>query len=130
MLFIVTNAGQGFLMMLLPSYSLCAWFVRASPKSAEGLRVEVICVDAIGSYVTCLFCGQADPANTSEVAGGAPTQMRSSESSGAPDLSGAPDHREYRYSMLQARCAWLEQDLRATQGVLAILRSKQPRPVE
>ena len=32
--------------------------------------------------------------------------------------------------MLQTRRAQLEQDLRATQGVLAVLRSKQPRPSE
>ena len=69
-------------------------------------------------------------ASAHEVAKGASAQMRGSEASGAPNAPGTHDQGEYRYSMLQTRCARLEQNLRTTQGVLAVLKSKQPRPAE
>ena len=75
-----------------------------------------------------LLRGQASLASTSPSTGTVPDQISVSES--AATMPGTRNADEYRYSVLQTRCARLEQDLRATRGVLAILRSKQPRPAE
>ena len=79
-------------------------------------------------FLALSFCGQASLASTPPSAGTVPHQVPGSESAAATPSTSNAD--EYRYSMLQTQCARLEQDLRATQGVLAILRSKQPRPAE
>ena len=75
-----------------------------------------------------LFYGQASLASVPPSTGVALNQAPGSESVAAASGAHSPD--KYRYSVLQTRCARLEQDLRATHGVLAILRSKQPRPAE
>ena len=75
-----------------------------------------------------LLCGQANLASIPPSAGAVLNQVSGSES--VATTPGTRNTDEYRYSVLQTRCARLEQDLRATQGVLAILRSKQPRPAE
>ena len=74
------------------------------------------------------LCRQANLARAPLSAGAAPDQGSGSES--AATVPGTHNAEQYRYSVLQTRCARLEQDLRATKGVLAIVRSKQPRPAE
>ena len=75
-----------------------------------------------------LLCGQANLASIPSSFGTVPNQVPGSES--ATTTPGTCNADEYCYSVLQTRCARLEKDLQATQGVLAILRSKQPRPAE
>ena len=75
-----------------------------------------------------LLCGQANLASIPSSFGTVPNQVPGSES--ATTTPGTCNADEYCYSVLQTRCARLEQDLRATQGVLAVLWSKQPRPAE
>ena len=37
---------------------------------------------------------------------------------------------QYLYNLVKVRCENVEQELRVTQGTLAILQSKKPRPIE
>ena len=75
-----------------------------------------------------LLCGKANIASAPSSTGTVPDPVAGSESVAA--MPGIRNADEYRYSVLQTRCARLEQDLRATRGVLTILRSKHPRPAE
>ena len=111
-------------------FCMCLIWLR-SPRVHSKTRAKVLAdADVTGPYVPCLFYGQADPASTPEVAGCVPAQVRGSGSSDTPGIPGTRDPDGYRYSMLQTRCARLEQDLRATQGVQAVLKSTQSRPAE
>ena len=96
------------------------------PSSFAGLKVMLIPLFFL--MFIALLRGQASLASTSPSTGTVPDQISVSES--AATTPGTRNADEYRYSVLQTRCARLEQDLRATRGVLAILRSKQPRPAE
>ena len=104
------------------------FFFRPAPEFLRGVRAKVMLIPLFFLMFLALLCGQASLASTSPSTGTVPDQVSISES--AATTPGTRNADEYRYSVLQTRCARLEQDLRATRGVLAILRSKHPRPAE
>ena len=108
------------------SDDLC--FFRLAPESLRETRARVLFPLLFSLCFHVLFCGKANLASTPPSAGTVSHRVRGSESAGT--TPGTHNADEYRYSVLQTRCARLEQDLRATQGILAILRLKQPRPTE
>ena len=108
------------------SDDLC--FFRPALESLRGTRERVLFSTALSLCFPVLFCEQASLASTPSSAGTVSHQVTGSKP--AATTPGTRNADEYRYSVLQTRCGRLEQDLRVTQGVLAILRSKQPRPAE
>ena len=115
----------------LPVFLENFYFFNPAPEPFCGAGARVPFPMLISPFLLmflALFCGQANLASIPPSTGVVLDQAPGSES--VATAPGTRDPDEYRYSVLQTRCARLEQDLRATQGVLAILRSKQPRPAE
>ena len=109
--------------------ALC--FFRPAPEHllwgwGEGAVFTVVPLFLLVSLAS--LCQQTNLARAPLSVGAAPDQGSGSEP--AATVPSTRNAKEYRYSVLQTRCARMEQDLRATQGVLAIVRSKQPRPAE
>ena len=98
-------------------YSDNLYFFPPAPESPRRTRARALS-NAFSLCFPVLFCGEANLASTPSPTGTVSHQVPGSES--AATTPGTRNADEYRYSVLQTRCARLEQDLRATQGVLAV----------